>query len=227
MEFMFQLSPGHGEIFENQYITLGGCALAAHRGDPRRRASSRSRGCASEDDPARFDAALLDAVLAHAPLTAERVDRASFGLAGLRDYPTGAVTPVVGALRALGGEEVRARAGRSPHHHDPITGQGREHGHARGVAGRRADRRAGAAGAAFDEAFCADLEDRLWARSGRPRRGRTPSPPRRRTTRWPSSPRPRAASTVADAFATNFVPGAPVGDPLVARGDGQLIASHA
>ncbi|WP_438002516.1 hypothetical protein WMF26_01400 [Sorangium sp. So ce185] len=28
-----------------------------------------------EDDPARFHAALLDAVLAHAPLTAERVDR--------------------------------------------------------------------------------------------------------------------------------------------------------
>ncbi|WP_437298502.1 styrene monooxygenase/indole monooxygenase family protein [Sorangium sp. So ce426] len=205
MEFMFQLSPGHGEIFENQYITLGGIvpsvlieAIPGGALEP----ITRMR---YEDDPARFDAALLDAVLAHAPLTAERVDRASFGVAGPRDYLTGAVTPVVRrAYAPLGGERFALALGDLHITHDPITGQGANM--ATLAASLAAEQIAGqaAAGAAFDEAFCADLEDRLW--NGL-----------RAATEWTNAfllPPPDHAlallvaasrsQPVADAFATNF-----------------------
>ncbi|WP_437335439.1 styrene monooxygenase/indole monooxygenase family protein [Sorangium sp. So ce394] len=75
LEFMFQLSPGHGEIFENQYLTLGGVEPALLIEASPGGALEPITRMRYEDDPARFDAALLDAVLAHAPLTAERVDR--------------------------------------------------------------------------------------------------------------------------------------------------------
>jgi hypothetical protein len=120
LKFMFQLSPGHGEIFENQYITLGGVvpsllieAIPGGALEP----ITRMR---YEDDPARFDAALLDAVLTHAPLTAERVARASFGLAGPRDYLIGAVTPVVRrAYAPLGGGRFALALGDLHITHDP------------------------------------------------------------------------------------------------------------
>ncbi|WP_437280456.1 styrene monooxygenase/indole monooxygenase family protein [Sorangium sp. So ce375] len=163
LKFMFQLSPGHGEIFENQYLTLGGVvpsllieAIPGGALEP----ITRMR---YEDDPARFDAALLDAVLTHAPLTAERVDRASFGLAGPRDYLIGAVTPVVRrAYAPLGGGRFALALGDLHITHDPITGQGANM--ATLAAWLAAERITGqaSAGAAFDEAFCADLEERLW-----------------------------------------------------------------
>ncbi|WP_433930003.1 hypothetical protein AB3662_39560 [Sorangium cellulosum] len=158
-----------------------------------------------EDDPARFDAALLDAVLAHAPLTAERVDRASFGVASSRDYLTGAVTPVVRrAYAPLGGGRFALALGDLHITHDPITGQGANM--ATLAAWLAAERIAGhaAAGAAFDEAFCADLDERLWEAL-------------RPATEWTNAflqPPPdhavallAAAShsqPLADAFATNF-----------------------
>ncbi|MGK4005899.1 styrene monooxygenase/indole monooxygenase family protein [Sorangium sp. So ce1036] len=205
LEFMFQVSPGHGELFENQYLTLGGVmpallieAIPGGALDP----LTRMR---YEDDPARFDAALLEAVLAHAPLTAERVDRASFGVAGPRDHVIGAVRPVVRrAYAALGGGRFALALGDLHITHDPITGQGANM--ATLAAWLAAERIAGqaAAGAAFDEAFCADLEDRLWEAL-------------RPATEWTNAsllPPPdhalallAAASrsqSLADAFATNF-----------------------
>ncbi|WP_437286613.1 styrene monooxygenase/indole monooxygenase family protein [Sorangium sp. So ce406] len=204
-EFMFQLSPGHGEIFENQYLTLGGVApsllIEAIPGG----ALEPITRMRHEDDPARFDAALLDAVLAHAPLTAERVDRASFGVASSRDYLTGAVTPVVRrAYAPLGGGRFALALGDLHITHDPITGQGANM--ATLAAWLAAERIAGhaAAGAAFDEAFCADLDDRLWE-ALRPATEWTNAflqpPPDHAVALLAAASR---SQPLADAFATNF-----------------------
>ncbi|WP_437735298.1 styrene monooxygenase/indole monooxygenase family protein [Sorangium sp. So ce1335] len=205
LEFMFQLSPGHGEIFENQYLTRDGVAPALLIEAIPGGALEPITRMRYEDDPARFDAALLDAVLAHAPLTGERVDRARFGVASPRDYLTGAVTPVVRrAYAPLGGGRFALALGDLHITHDPIMGQGANM--ATLAAWLAAERIAGqaAAGAAFDEAFCADLDDRLWE-ALRPATEWTNAfllpPPDHAVALLAAASR---SQSLADTFATNF-----------------------
>lgn len=203
--FMFQISPGHGEIFESQYLTLAGTVPALLIEATPGGALEPLTRMRYEDDPARFDAALLDAVLAHAPLTAERVDRASFGVIAAREHLTGAVTPVVRrAYTALGDGRFAVALGDAHITHDPLLGQGANMATlAAWVAAGRIAAQA-TASAAFDEAFCAGLEDHLWEAL-------------RPATEWGNAfllPPPEhvqallaAASrsqALADAFATNF-----------------------
>jgi hypothetical protein len=204
----FHIVPGHGEIFENQFLAAdgrtSGLLVEAIPGGVLEVLSRASY----DDDPRGFEATLLDLLRQYAPMTYERIDPAAFRLRRPLDMLQGAVTPVVRrAYAPLGGGRFALALGDAYITHDPLTGQGAN-------AASRSARLVGEAmadharsGGAFDEAFCARMEERLW-QSEEP------------VTLWSNAflqpPPPHAvgimiaaaqSKTVADAFVENF------GDP--------------
>jgi hypothetical protein len=200
-----QLIPGHGEVFENQFLTAGGpisgLLIEAIPGGGLE-AITRIR---HEDDAAAFHAALLAALRDYAPLTFARVDPARFALREPLDYLQGSITPVArrGYATLEGGRAVLA-LGDAHITHDPITGQGANAAsRAAWLLGEALVARA-REGSPFGEAFCAAMEDRIWQAT-------------RATTEWTNAflqpPPPHAArvlvaaaqhQAVADAFADGF-----------------------
>jgi 2-polyprenyl-6-methoxyphenol hydroxylase-like FAD-dependent oxidoreductase len=164
----FNIVPGHGEIFENQFLMQGGYAtgllIEAIPGGP----FEPLTHLRYEDDPAAFNAAVLAIVREHAPDTYARVDPATFSLTGPLDTLSGAVVPTARrGFAPLPGGRFAMAVGDTHITHDPLTGQGANAAsRAAWLLGELLTARA-RTGEPFDEAFCADAELRLWE-SARP-----------------------------------------------------------
>lgn len=203
--FHFNIAPGHGEIFENQFLTAGGHvsgllieAIPGSALEP----VTRLR---YEDDPAVFNAAVLAVLRDHAPDTYARTDPAAFALTGPLDTLSGAVIPAVrNGVAPLGGGRFALALGDTHITHDPLTGQGANAAsRAARVLGQLLVERA-REGGAFDEAFCRRSEE-IVREDARP------------VTEWSNAflqpPPPHAVGllvaaaqnkAIADAFVTNF-----------------------
>jgi hypothetical protein len=155
----FNISPGHGEIFQAPFFSFAGhvCSIlveAVPGGELERLTEQRY-----DDDPAGFEATLLDLLRQHAPRVYERIDRRTFGLTRPLDLLQGAITPTVrrGYTRLDSGRYALA-VGDVHVLNDPILGQGANAAsHAAWVAGE-----AIIGGGPFDEAFCRRVEERVW-----------------------------------------------------------------
>lgn len=201
----FNIVPGQGEIFENQFLTFDGYASGLLIETIPGGALDHLTHLRYEDDPAAFNAAVLSVVRDYAPDTYARTDPAAFALTGPLDTLSGAVTPIARRGWApLAGGKFAMAVGDAHITHDPLTGQG-ANAASRGawslgelvVAHARA-------GGRFDEAFCADAEQQLWDDA-------------RAVTEWSNAflqpPPPHAIGllvasaqnrAVANAFADNF-----------------------
>jgi hypothetical protein len=155
--------PGHGEIFEFPIFSFEpnvvGLGIEAAPG-------GMFEACAKmryEDDPAAFNAALLELLREHVPHMYERIDPEQFGLTRPLDLLQGGVTPGVrqGYARLANGKYALA-IGDAHVLNDPITGQG----------ANTASRMAWLIGDAicnsafFDEIFCRQVEQRVWEYAG-------------------------------------------------------------
>ena len=159
----FVFVPEQGELFEfpiysfePNVIGLGFEAIPGSLFEP----IARLR---YEDDPRRFNTAMLDMLRDYAPAIYERVDPAHFGLIRSLDLLQGGVTPAVrrGYTRLSNGKYVLA-IGDVRIVNDPITGQG----------ANTASHTAWMVGEAirdsqiFDGAFCQRIEQEIWAYAG-------------------------------------------------------------
>ena len=152
--------PGQGEIFEFPIYTfepnVRGLGFEAVPGS----AFEAVGRLQYEDDPAAFNAGLLGLIREYAPHMYERIDPAKFGLTRPLDLLQGGVTPGVrrGYVRLNNGKYALA-LGDVHASNDPITGQG----------ANKASYTAWMVGEAisgtqsFDEAFCQEVEQRVWA----------------------------------------------------------------
>jgi 2-polyprenyl-6-methoxyphenol hydroxylase-like FAD-dependent oxidoreductase len=155
--------PGHGEIFEFPIFSFEpnvvGLGIEAVPGGALE-AVARMR---YDDDPAAFNAALLELLREHVPHMYERIDPEQFGLTRSLDLLQGGVTPGVrqGYARLANGKYALA-IGDAHVLNDPITGQG----------ANTASRMAWLIGEAicnsaiFDEIFCREIEQRVWEYAG-------------------------------------------------------------
>jgi hypothetical protein len=112
------------------------------------------------DDPARHDAAVLQLLQQYAPEVAVRCDPAAFRLSRPQDLCHVAITPIVRAgYTRLPGGRLALALGDAHVLNDPLTGQGANTASyaalTLGEAICRAER--------FDEAFCREVEGRIWA----------------------------------------------------------------
>lgn len=159
----YNVSPGHGEIFQAPFFTFEGrldtllfeCIPGG--------ALEQIVDLRYEDEPAAFDATVLNLVQEHAPAIYERVDPDQFGLTRALDLLQGAITPTVRrGYVALGGDRYAVALGDVHILNDPILGQGANAAsQAAWVLGE-----AIVAGGSFDEAFCKRVEDRIWEYAG-------------------------------------------------------------
>jgi 2-polyprenyl-6-methoxyphenol hydroxylase-like FAD-dependent oxidoreductase len=159
----FRIVPGHGEIFECQFLTFEGpvssILIEAIPGG----ALESITQPRPDGDLRAVEAAVLDLLRVHAPDVHARVDTSAFGLVGPLDHLQGAVLPVARrAYASLGRGRFAMALGDAHVTHDPVAGQG----------GNAASRAAWAfgemlanrivEGRPLDESFCAAAEDRLW-----------------------------------------------------------------
>jgi 2-polyprenyl-6-methoxyphenol hydroxylase-like FAD-dependent oxidoreductase len=155
--------PRHGEIFEFPIFTfephvrtLGFEAVPGGAFEP----LARMR---YEDDPRRFNTAMIKLMRDYAPAIYERIDPAQFGLTRPLDLLQGGITPTVrrGHTR-LGNGKYALALGDVRIINDPITGQG----------ANTASHTAWMVGEAirdsqiFDGAFCQRIEQEIWAYAG-------------------------------------------------------------
>ena len=204
-EMEFNIAPGTGEIFVNQFLMRDGYATVLLFEAIPGGALEPLTHLRYEDDPAAFNATALAAVRDHAPATFARIDPAAFALTGPLDTLHGAIVPTVRRGWApLGGGTFAMAVGDTHVNNDPIVGQGANAAsRAAWLLGELVVARA-RAGGRFDESFCVESEQQLWE-SVRP------------TTEWTNAflqpPPPHAISllvaaaqnqAIADAFVTNF-----------------------
>jgi len=155
--------PGHGEIFEfpiysfeAQATGIGVEAAIGGAFEPLVRMRYT-------DDPQRFISTMLDVLREHAPQLYARIDPARFALTRPLDLMQGGVTPTVRRGYAqLGTGKYALALGDAHVVNDPITGQGAN------TASRIAWMLGEAlcAGSVFDEAFCREMEQRVWEYAG-------------------------------------------------------------
>jgi len=201
----FNIVPGQGEVFENQFLTHGGhvtCLLIEAVPGGVLEALTHLR---YEADPCAFNASVLAALKEHAPDTYARADPATFALTSPRDTLSGAIVPTVRRGWApLPGGRFAMAVGDTHITHDPLTGQGANAAsRAAWLLGRLLVERT-RAGGRVDEPFCLDAEQRLWEDA-------------RATTEWSNAflqPPPAHAigllvagaqnPAIANAFVSNF-----------------------
>ena len=159
----FNISPGAGEVFQSPVFSfdgrVSGVLFEGIPGGPFERLVSMRY----DDDPAAFEAEVLELFRFHAPSIYERVDPAQFGLTRPVDVLQGAITPTVrrGWIRLDSGTHAVA-VGDAWVVNDPLTGQGANLGsHCAMVL---AD--AILADVAYDELFCRQVEARMWEMAG-------------------------------------------------------------
>lgn len=156
----FVIAPGHGEAFLTTTYAAGGprtAVLVEAIPGGAFEAMTRMR---YEDDPRRFEGALLELLRRHATPIAERIDPAAFRLTRSLDLLQGAVTPTVreGYARLANGRYVLA-IGDLQVVNDPLAAQG---GNTASYAGWTVGQ-AIIADFSPGEAFCRRVAERLWA----------------------------------------------------------------
>lgn len=159
----FTLVPEQGEIFEFPIYSfepnvtgLGFEAIPGGVFEP-------LVGMRYEDDPAHFNATILNLLRTYAPAVAERIDPDRFGLTRPLDLLQGGVTPTVRRGYAqLGNGKYALALGDVHVVNDPITGQGANKASYTAWMLGEAIRD----GATFDEAFCKRMDERIWAYTG-------------------------------------------------------------
>jgi 2-polyprenyl-6-methoxyphenol hydroxylase-like FAD-dependent oxidoreductase len=121
----FCISPGNGELLELPMLSREGPATAwlfenIPGGD-----TEWIADLSYDEDPAGFEAKVLDLVRTHYPVVADRVDTSSFGVLGPKDILQGALTPTVREdyVRLASGTYALAM-GDTHVVVDPIIGQG-------------------------------------------------------------------------------------------------------
>ena len=156
---IYTISPGHGEIFQAPFTTLSGraCSLLIE-GIPGQGFES-VMNIRYEDDPREFEDTLLALLRRHAPPIYDRVDFKEFRVTRAEDVLQGAITPIVRtAYTVLDSGKYAIAVGDAHILQDPVIGQGANTG----------SRCAWVLGEALlqdrpaDEAFCRDVEQRMW-----------------------------------------------------------------
>ena len=118
-------SPGHGELLELPIYSHDGFATALLFENVPGGALESLADLRYDDDPAAYDRLVLEALRAHYPMAAERVDPDAFGLWSSRDLLQGALTPIVREDYArLGSGRYALAVGDSHTVVDPMMGQG-------------------------------------------------------------------------------------------------------
>lgn len=118
-------SPGHGELLELPIYSHDGFATALLFENVPGGALESLAHLRYDDDPAGYDRLVLEALRAHYPMAAERVDPDAFGLWSGRDLLQGALTPIVREDYArLGSGRYALAVGDSHTVVDPMMGQG-------------------------------------------------------------------------------------------------------
>ena len=118
-------SPGHGELLELPIYSHDGFATALLFENVPGGALESLAHLRYDDDPAAYDRLVLEALRAHYPMAAERVDPDAFGLWSSRDLLQGALTPIVREDYArLGSGRYALAVGDSHTVVDPMMGQG-------------------------------------------------------------------------------------------------------
>jgi 2-polyprenyl-6-methoxyphenol hydroxylase-like FAD-dependent oxidoreductase len=112
-----------------------------------------------QDDPRRFETTMLDLLREYAPTIADRIDPQAFKLARSLDLLQGAITPTVRrSYVQLKSGKFALALGDTHVLNDPILGQGANTAsHSAWQVGE-----AIRAGQLYDEAFCQQLEQRMW-----------------------------------------------------------------
>lgn len=155
----FNISPGHGEIFNAVYDSFDGMVGALmFEAIPGQGFQALSE-LKYAQEPERFNQTALEVLRVHAPTLYARVDKQAFGLARPLDVLQGSVTPVVRRGYAdVGGGRYVVAIGDAYITNDPITGQGAN------LASRCAweTGKAILASPRLDERFCRLLEHHLW-----------------------------------------------------------------
>ena len=162
-ELPYHLVPGHGEILEIDYLTAGGMASVVFMEATPGGAFEPVARMRYDDDPAGFEQALLALLQEHAVLTRDRIDPRAFRVTRSLDQLSGAVTPIVRrGYASLGQGHMALALGDVHATNDPLTGQGANMAvRAAWVLGEALVACA-RDGGALDEAFCVDVEQRIW-----------------------------------------------------------------
>jgi 2-polyprenyl-6-methoxyphenol hydroxylase-like FAD-dependent oxidoreductase len=154
------IAPGVGEIFTFRFLSAHGLvtavALESIPGGPLEPMTQASY----DEDPAAFEALMVDLLRQYAPSVHERVDRAEFAVTGSMDVLQGAVTPTVRRpyCEVAPGRFVVA-VGDAFVANDPVGGQGANLASATAAVLAEAITR----DVAFDEWFCRTVARDMWA----------------------------------------------------------------
>jgi 2-polyprenyl-6-methoxyphenol hydroxylase-like FAD-dependent oxidoreductase len=159
----FNISPGHGEVFRAPFYSFAGRVASILVEAIPGGALEPITKLRYDDDPAAFEALLLDLLREHAPRVYERIDRAEFGLTGPLDLLQGAITPTVRRGYApLSNGKYALAIGDVHVLNDPILGQGANAAsYAAWIAGEAIEQVA-RRGGRYDERFCRAVEARIW-----------------------------------------------------------------
>jgi hypothetical protein len=152
----FIIVPGQGEVFETQQLTRDGERVTGFLFEciPGGALEPLTH-LRYEDDPGAFNAAVLAVVREHMPDAYARTDPATFALMGPLDTVRHGIAKLPGGRFALALGDTHVT-------HDPIVGQGANAAsRAAWLLGELVTGHAHAGGL-FDEAFCAQAEQRLW-----------------------------------------------------------------
>ena len=156
---IYTASPGNGEIFQAPFTTFSGrvCSLL-FEGIPGQ-AFDVLMHMRYDDDPRKFEVTILDLLSKHAPPIYDRVNLNEFGVTRSEDVLQGAITPTVRkGYSSLGNGKFAIALGDIHMLQDPVIAQG----------ANMASRCAWVLGeallqdSAVDEAFCHNMEQRLW-----------------------------------------------------------------
>ncbi|MBC8170867.1 MAG: monooxygenase [Anaerolineae bacterium] len=155
----FVISPGNGEVFQASVNTFDGVRESLLiEGIPGGGFDIATK-IRYQDNPAEFNAQVLELLRVHAPSVYELVDPATFGVAN-DEVMQGAVTPTVRkGYKALSNGKFAVAMGDVHVSNDPIVGQG----------ANNASTAAWTLGdlilneTSYDETFCANAEAKMWA----------------------------------------------------------------
>jgi 2-polyprenyl-6-methoxyphenol hydroxylase-like FAD-dependent oxidoreductase len=156
----FTVVPGVGEIFTFPFLSaLGSVTCLAFEAIPGGPLEPITR-LRYDEDPAAFEAQMLELLERFAPAMVTRIDRAEFGVTGPLDLLQGALTPVVRRpyCEVAPGRFVVA-VGDAYVTNDPICGQGANLGSTNAAILADAICR----DVAFDDRFCRGLARDMWA----------------------------------------------------------------
>ncbi len=159
-DFTFNVSPGHGEIFQGMMYTPQGTFRGLLIEGVPGAGFSALEQTRYQDDPAAFHAAVLDILRHHAPTIYERVDKATFGVTSPRNVLQGAFAPTVRqAYTRLSNGKLIMAVGDAHILNDPIVGQGAN----TSVLSAWILAEQITAHAVYDEVFCHIAEEAMWA----------------------------------------------------------------